>query len=121
MIDISKLNENVTTPRLCRDGDDLYKLLIGLVTTAEDQSIGALVSGMRIVLHEYLALVLRGEFSPYEAPEMPEDIAEAFRRAMFAVTQSSMEGGMPLKEENGKMVFDKEQIKRDMKERHGQA
>lgn len=119
MIDISKLSEDVTTPRLCQDKDDFYKFIMTTALTAKCQTGEAMVLGLRLLLHEYMALVLQGELPPYSLEEVPETFTKQFCEMIFNVTEYAIAQGVPTKEENGKMVLDEEAILRAAEEEDG--
>lgn len=96
----------VEKPLFCQDVDDFYKLAFGTIVTAEDQSIGAMTVGMKIILHDYLALILQGGFSPIILSQPPAWFQERFRETILAVTEQLQKADIPMKEEDGKMKVD---------------
>lgn len=101
-------------PVFCQDQHDFHKLFFAEVRanigyTQED--LPFVLFGTRLLLHEYLGLVLKGKLDPYEVDEeVVEQEKEGFRETMNHVNEELTKMGIPMKEENGKMVFDYKSI-----------
>lgn len=111
MIDINTLPKDATAPVVCRNADDFLKFLAFSVTLMSDgMPPDALSSGLRYLLHEYLALVLRGDLRPYQAAP-DSDTVKLFREAMVNFTEFLLNNGsVPMKEVNGTFEFDLDTI-----------
>lgn len=110
MIDVNKLSEDVTIPRFCQDMDDFCKYYLAVTTVYDD--IEQKTIGIKLLLHEYLALVLAGKIPPYATETPTEDVQDAFRGVMMAVTERVTKANLPMKEEDGKMKIDEDKILR---------
>ena len=58
-------------PYFCEDKTDFHKLLLGTISSLslDATETAMLAMGLRIVCHEYLALVLSEKITPYEMGE----------------------------------------------------
>lgn len=103
------------TPQLCDNEHEFYKfyaLLTTMMSPDGDDRMFFSV-GVRILLHEYLALVVGGKMDPYELGFADKDDKERFKMAMAKYTEILQEMGVPFKEEdNGVMAFDYDEVAR---------
>lgn len=102
-----KFPKSVTTPAICRDGDDFAKLLLAFcLDPPGDMPFLTFAAGVRQLLHEYLALVLRGDIEPYkDTPN--ESTVKDFRELASHITQLLIqEDPTMIKEVDGRMTID---------------
>lgn len=117
-VDVDKIyGKKLEAPAFCEDKSDFCKLLISTVKAAsgDDYEDAAFFTmGMRIICHEYLALVLSGKMEPFSLPEeFVKKERDHFHDIMHLENEMLQKGGVPLKEgENGKVEIDIEEIKR---------
>ena len=111
------ISENVREPAFCRDGDDFFKFFGYLMNDEEstlrgmsnDRTATVLAVGdIRTLLHEYLALVLRGDIEPYEVnfacKEDELTFKDEFSRMVMKETTRMIQSGVPMEEtEDGKL------------------
>lgn len=117
MIDIKKLPKIVTTPAICRDADDLLKLIVVYIyasRTEADIPGEVQADGLRSLLHDYLALVLQGKVAPFEVTKEKGEV-EAFREVSLFITQKMMDNtDIPFREEDGRIKFDLPEMFKDL-------
>lgn len=110
------LPANVFKHEICETQDDFYKFLFVIARSNSDSSeeMEYNVFGLRLLLHEYAALILNGEMDPYQLPKfVVENESRSFRDLIHSVNEEMAELGVPMKEgEGGKMEFDYEEIHR---------
>ena len=105
-----QVNENLANPYFCEDKTDFHKLLYGQIKAAshskEDEVFMAV--GLRIICHEYLALILSEKMNPYEIDdEWVKKETPGFKEMIHLVNDEFATLGVPLKEgENGKLDID---------------
>lgn len=109
------MNPAVLEPFMCKNKDEFYKSMLiisqslPMVESKESQS-EAFVDMFKMMAHDYLALVLKGELEAYEFSADDECYKEM--RDMFenAVTQCNLALGMsgvPMREtDDGKLAID---------------
>ena len=106
-----KLESKALTPMFCRDGDDFIKLtFMTLMAFASDEEgeVESMTTGTRVLLHEYLALVLNGELEPFTfSDEFVEMETPGFRDAMHLANVALASVGVQMNEtDDGKMEID---------------
>lgn len=106
-----KLENRAFTPMFCRDGDDFIKLVfVTLMAFANDEEgdVEAMTLGTRVMLHEYLALVLNGELEPFTfSDEFVEQETPGFRHTMHLANVALASAGIQMNEtDDGKMEID---------------
>lgn len=104
-------------PAFCQDQNDFHKLFFAEVRanigyTPDD--LPYILFGTRLLLHEYLGLVLEGKLDPYEVEKEAVDREmEGFKETMNHINEVLVKAGVPVKEgENGKVVFDYEELRK---------
>lgn len=105
MIDVAKLPKAVTTPNVCEDAQDFYKLFLSQIATLPPEERDHYANGVRIIMHEYLALVLSGKLKPYK-DKIGKRAKKDFRELIHAINEVLVESGVPMKEEDGKIILD---------------
>lgn len=107
-------------PYFCEDIADFHKLMLAesKVHAPDPEEAQLFLVGIRVLLHDYLALVMSGKMAPYE---MDEDFVEreqgAFREVMNYVNADLMQSDIPLVEgENGKLEVDYEKLRKKAEE-----
>lgn len=103
----TKFPKEVTTPVVCRDGDDFVKFMASFVMIHSAESgmpHEVFASGLKHLLHEYLALSLQGELEPYRASP-DKKTTELFRDGMLTLAEKMMPN-VPMKEEGGRVKID---------------
>lgn len=117
MININELSKLVTTPAVCRDADDLLKLIMVYIYASRsgaDIPGEVQADGIRSLLHDYLALVLQGKVAPFEVTKDESEV-EAFKEVSLIITQKMMDNtDIPFKEEDGRIKFDLPEIFKDL-------
>ena len=109
----STLRGKKIEPAFCQDQTDFHKLFFGITRAGCDDSeeIPFFLFGVRLLLHEYLALVLRGDLEPYEISEgVKQAELDGFKDFIANINEQLVKAGIPTKEEGGKIVFDYEEI-----------
>lgn len=106
-----KLNKRAFDPMFCRDGDDFIKLVFVTLTAFagdEEGDIDSMSIGTRVILHEYLALVLNGELEPFVFDdEFIKQETPGFRQAMHLANVVLASAGIKMNEtDDGKMEID---------------
>ena len=102
-------------PAFCQDKEDFFKLFMAEVKANigyEADDLPFVIFGTRLLLHEYLGLVLTGKLDPYEiTDEVREREEEGFKEMINHINVEIAKNGVPLKEGPlGKIVFDYEEI-----------
>lgn len=123
-VDSITLDDSLRKPHLCEDETDFYKFMLFIVEgMAEDQEeADSLIVAMKVLLHEYLALVLSEKISPYAGDGPDEETIKAFREAMTGVTKMMIDLGIPMVEtDNGKLTVDMDAVKKKLKEKYGKS
>ena len=108
---------NAGKPALCQDQSDFHKLFLGITRAECDdpEDIPFFLFGLRLLLHEYLALVLTGKLPPYQiADEVAQAELEGFKEFINHINLELTKMGIPTKEEDGKIVFDYDKINQEM-------
>lgn len=111
--------EKIEGPAFMENESEFYKVMVSLIKIMskgdyDDASFYTL--GLRILLHDYFALVLTGKMSPLTLPEeFIEREKETFRDLINFQNERFQKAGIPLKEgENGKVEVDFDEMKRRM-------
>lgn len=112
----------ISTPLVCRDKDDFTKLFLAVAMTmaegrhgeTDKDAVGFNIESLRILLHEYLALVFKGRLEPYNikfaSEQDQEESINMFRESMLLISERLMESGVPMQEtDDGRtsIMFDK--------------
>lgn len=119
------LPEGCDTPAYCKDYDEFHKLFFSFVQMASDntEEACAVVSSMRAMFHDYLALVVSGKMDPYLLSK--EEIAcneKDFRELMCEINTILAEGGVPLEEDKGgRLRIDYDSLSKKVGDKDGQA
>lgn len=112
------LPRQVANTYFCEDQSDFHKLVLShveaLCDNTEDASLMAM--GIRIVCHEYLALVLSGQMDPYQMDSKWVDMNKKdFRDMIHTMNEKLVDRGVPMREgDNGKVEIDYNQIRKDV-------
>ena len=110
-----KLNERALNPMFCESGDEFIKLtFMTLMSFAGDPEIDVdhMTLGIRVLLHEYLAMVLRGEIEPYVFDDnFIESEKSGFKQAMSLANYAlAMAGVDTIETEGGKIEIDYDKL-----------
>lgn len=113
-----RFQKAITEKAICEDEQDFYKLSMAwleFVTPEEMSTEDAefALYGLKILLHEYFALVYAGEIIPYTFHNQAFD-KEAFRDLMNNVNEKLVRCGIPTYEKNGKVHINIDKIKEDL-------
>ena len=112
-----QIEEQIADPYFCETEGDFHKLCVATcklyADNSEEASIFAI--GLRVILHEYLALVLSQKMKPYEMDkEWVERELEGFRGTIACMNEYFTKIGVPMYEgENGKMEIDYKKIQEE--------
>ena len=100
------LHPRAGKPAFCRDGDDFNKLLMAMTFSfADPEETEAFANSLKAVCHDYLALVLQNQITPYEIDD--EEVArniDDFRALINEANVALADVGVPLKETDGGRV-----------------
>ena len=104
-------------PAFIENESDFYKVLISMVkimSKGDYDDAEFFTMGMRIICHEYLALVLSGKMDPFTLPkEFVEREKETFKDLINFENVMLQKAGVPMFEgEKGKIEIDVEEMKR---------
>lgn len=116
------LPDNLADPAFCEDENDFHKLFLGIAQAEcdEPEDMPYFLFGVRLLLHEYLALVLSKKLTPYQfSDEVKEAEKEGYKEFINHINENVTKMGIPTKEENGKIVFDYEGIEKKRRELEG--
>ena len=109
-----KIEEQLADPYFCETEGDFHKLCIATcrVHTESPEEARIFVSGLKVILHEYLALVLSQKIEPYEMDkEWVENERDDFKSTIACVNEYFAKIGLPMYEgKNGKMEIDYKKI-----------
>ena len=115
-----QIEKQIADTYFCETEGDFHKLCIATcklyADTPEEAEI--FVTGLRVILHEYLALVLSQKMEPYEMDkEWVEREMDGFKGTIACMNEYFAKIGLPMYEgENGKMEIDYKKIKEDIEE-----
>lgn len=120
------LPDQVAEPAFCENRDDFYKMVISMARVWADdnrEELEFVTFGVRLLLHEYLALVCSGKMKPYILdPAFKENELEGFKEMINHSNQWLTSLGVPMREgENGKVEFDYGAIDEVIRRRDGKA
>lgn len=119
------LPDKIADTHFCKDRDDFYKLVLAQIRAAADdpEEAAFLTTGIRLICHEYLALVLSKKLEPYDVPEeWVKREQSGFRATMDYINEFLAKTGIPLREgENGKVNIDYERLDKLKGELDGEA
>lgn len=102
--------EEYKKPYFCENKSDFHKMCLAAIKIwmAGIDDPEFLTLNLRVMFHEYLAMVLSGEIQPYAMPE--EWVAEesdGFKSLMNSINETMIDIGFPIKEgEEGKVEID---------------
>lgn len=121
------LPDQVAEPTFCENRDDFYKMVFSMVKVWAGDSreeMPFVTFGIKLLLHEYFALVCSGKMEPYLLdPAVKENELEGFKEMINYQNQWLTNIGVPMKEgEHGKVEFDYEALDEIIKRReNGEA
>lgn len=121
------LPDQVAVPAFCENRDDFYKMSLSMARVWADDSreeLEFVAFGVRLLLHEYLALVCSGKMEPYILdPAVKKNELEGFKEMINHLNQWLTELGVPMREgEGGKVEFDYKALDEIIKRReNGEA
>ena len=122
-----QLPVEAATPAFCENQDDFYKMVFSMTRVWAGDSreeMPFVTFGIKLLLHEYFALVCSGKMSPYLIDEdVKEKELEGFKEMINYQNQWLTNIGVPMKEgEHGKVEFDYEALDEIIKRReNGEA
>ena len=109
--------KKIEGPAFFSNESEFYKIFISMIKIIskgdyEDATFWTI--GFRILLHEYLALVLNGEMEPFTLDkEFIDRNKDTFRDLINYENEMLQKAGVPLKEgKDGKVEIDIEEMKR---------
>lgn len=112
-----QIEEQIADPYFCETEGDFHKLCLAACRAhSEDpEEAQIFVTELRVLLHEYLALVLSQKMRPYEmSKEWVEHEMGGFKDTIACVNEFFTEIGLPMYEgENGKMEIDYKKIQEE--------
>ena len=120
----------IATPLVCRDRDDFTKLFLAVVWTISEKGaknkdgVGFNIESLQILLHEYLALIMKGRLEPYyikfASEKDQEESVNAFRESMLMISERLMKSGVPMHEtSDGRTSILFDELKKMGKEEFG--
>ena len=112
-----KLPVEIAEPSFCENESEFYKIFVSQVKVASNgdpEEAMFFTMGIRILCHEYLALVLSGKMEPLTlSDEFVEREKKFFREVIHLENEMMQKAGVPLKEgRDGKVDIDIEELKR---------
>jgi hypothetical protein len=117
-VDVDKIyGKKLEEPAFIENESDFYKVLISLIkimSKGDYNDAEFFTMGMRILCHEYLALVLAGKMEPFTLPEdFVEREKETFKDLINYQNMMLQKAGVPMFEgDKGKVEIDIEEMKR---------
>lgn len=116
--------DHIADPYFCEDKEDFYKLCLSecRAHSRDTEDMTMYMIGLRIVLHEYLALVLSKKMEPYEEDEAwVENEREGFKGMIDMINEYYAGIGVPIREgENGRIKVDYKKLKEMIEDRDGE-
>lgn len=117
------LPAEASIPAFCESQDDFYKMVFSMTRVWADDSkeeMPFVTFGIKLLLHEYFALVCSGKMKPYLIDdEIKEQEIEGFKEMINYQNQWLTNIGVPMKEgEHGKVEFDYEALDEIIKRRN---
>lgn len=122
-----QLPVEAATPAFCESQDDFYKMVFAMTRVWAGESreeMPFVTFGIKLLLHEYFALVCSGRMNPYLIDDdIKEQEIEGFKEMINYQNQWLTNIGVPMKEgEKGKVEFDYEALDEIIKRReNGEA
>lgn len=118
------LPDQVADPAFCENRDDFYKMVFSMARVWADDSredLEFVAFGVKLLLHEYFALVCSGKMEPYLLdPAFKENELKGFKEMINYSNQWLTKLGIPMREgEHGKVEFDYDAIDEMMRRRNG--
>ena len=114
------LEDQIADPYFCETEGDFHKMCIAACRAhANDPEDAKLfVTGLRVILHEYLALVLSKKMKPYEMDkEWVKGEMDGFKGTIACMNEYFAKIGLPMYEgKNGKMEIDYKKIQEEFEE-----
>lgn len=105
----------------CEDETDFHKLILAHVRSVAHDNEDALflTTGIKVICHEYFALVCQHKIKPYLfSKEWVDSEKEGFHQAMNLMNEMMAKSGVPIKEgKNGKVEINYDDFERVMKEK----
>ncbi len=105
----------------CESESDFHKLILAHVKSVARNTEDALflTAGIKIICHEYFALLCQHKIKPYTfSKEWVDNERDGFKEAMNLVNEVIVKSGVPIKEgENGKVEINYDDFERVMKEK----
>lgn len=121
MTDKITLPEELRDPYFCEDESDFFKLFFahGKSLCESEEDFRMFTIGIKIMMHEYLALILSGKIKPFLMhPEIVKQEMPGFKEVMHNINEELTKAGVPMVEtEEGKMKLDMETIFKDIEGR----
>lgn len=112
-----QIEDQIADPYFCETEGDFHKLCIAACRVHSDdpEEAQVFVTGLRVILHEYLALVLSQKMKPYEMDkEWVENEMDGFKGTIAHMNEYFTKIGLPMYEgENGKMEIDYKKIQEE--------
>lgn len=113
-----KIEEQIADPYFCETEGDFHKLCVAACRLHSDDPEEAqlFVTELRVILHEYLALILSQKMKPYEMDkEWVEREMDGFKSTISCMNEYFVKIGLPMYEgENGKMEIDYKKIQEEL-------
>lgn len=113
-----KMHKSVIEPFLLEDQNDFQKMYLWLVQSAQmpDEFKTMYTDLLKIMLHDYTALVLSDKIDPYLFDDDISTLDDTYKAEFMAlINQFMLKWGVPLKEQKGKMVIDPSQLSKKSK------
>ena len=115
-----QIEEQLADPYFCETEGDFHKLCVAScrVHSKDPEEAQLYVTGLRVILHEYLALVLSKKMKPYEMDkEWVEHEKDGFKGTIACMNEYFMKIGLPMYEgKNGKMEIDYKKLQEEFEE-----
>ena len=115
-----QIEEQIADPYFCETKGDFHKLCIATckLYSNNPEEAQLFATGLRIILHEYLALVLSQKMKPYEMDkEWVKNELDGFKGTIACMNEYFAKIGVPMYEgENGKMEIDYKKIQEEAEE-----
>lgn len=117
--------KEIATPLVCENRDDFTKYMFSLASVFSNpdhqdkynrqENMEFTIEGLRMMCHEYLALVFSGKLQPYDirfqSEEDKRESIKSFRSGMLAITERLMKSGVPMHENNGRYEIEFDDLK----------
>lgn len=116
----TELPEDLFKPMLCRSGDDFIKLSFATIMEIFDldgteEDVCAATTGIKVLMHEYLALVLTKKIRPFGYDErVAKNLKDDFLNVIMDVTHHLAESGISMVETaDGRVEIDYKKIMKE--------